>query len=72
MLPNYTIGLNETKLGIVAPSWFIAAMRNVLPRRDAEKALTMGTMFTSDEALKVIFTAFPSKKSSIYYKNLIS
>jgi 3,2-trans-enoyl-CoA isomerase len=28
MLPNFTIGLNETKLGIVAPSWFMARFNN--------------------------------------------
>jgi Delta3-Delta2-enoyl-CoA isomerase len=53
MCPNYTIGLNETKLGIVAPFWFMSAMRNVLPRRVAEKSLTMGTMFSTEEALQI-------------------
>uniref|UniRef100_A0A1A9ZVU0 Enoyl-CoA delta isomerase 1, mitochondrial n=1 Tax=Glossina pallidipes TaxID=7398 RepID=A0A1A9ZVU0_GLOPL len=53
MLPKYTIGLNETQLGIVAPKWFMSTFRNVLPRRIAEQALTQGKMFTSDEALKV-------------------
>lgn len=53
MLPNYTIGLNETKLGIVAPKWFQAAMRNVLPTRTAELALTLGQMFKTEEALKI-------------------
>lgn len=51
MLPNFTIGLNETKLGIVAPDWFMAAFLNVLPRRTAEVALTQGKLFTTDEAL---------------------
>lgn len=53
MLPNFTIGLNETKLGIVAPKWFMATFCNVLPRRIAEMALTQGKMFSSDEALSV-------------------
>ncbi|KAM7352448.1 enoyl-CoA delta isomerase 1, mitochondrial [Cochliomyia hominivorax] len=53
MLPNFTIGLNETKLGIVAPKWFMSTFCNVLPRRIAEVALTQGKMFTSEEALKV-------------------
>lgn len=53
MMPNFTIGLNETKLGIVAPSWFMSTMNNVIPRRQAELALTRGTLFTTDEALKV-------------------
>ncbi|XP_013098387.1 enoyl-CoA delta isomerase 1, mitochondrial [Stomoxys calcitrans] len=51
MLPNFTIGLNETKLGIVAPKWFMSTFCNVLPRRVAEMALTQGKMFSSDEAL---------------------
>lgn len=58
MCPKYTIGLNETRLGIVAPEFFMATMRNVLSRRQAEKALTLGTMFTTDEALNVIFSFY--------------
>lgn len=53
MCPNLTIGLNETRLGIMAPSWFQASMRNVLSVRDTEKALTLGSMFKTDEALKI-------------------
>lgn len=53
MCPNFTIGLNETRLGIVAPTWFQASMRNVLPSRQAESALTLGTMFSTEQALKV-------------------
>lgn len=37
----------------MAPSWFQASMRNVMSIRDTERALTLGTMFTTDEALKV-------------------
>lgn len=53
MCPNFTIGLNETRLGIVAPAWFQASMRNVMSVRDTEKALTLGTLFNTDEALNV-------------------
>ncbi|KAJ6649931.1 Enoyl-CoA delta isomerase 1, mitochondrial [Pseudolycoriella hygida] len=53
MVNDFTIGLNETRLGISAPSFFISSFRNVLSTREAEKALTLGTMFSSDEALKV-------------------
>lgn len=53
MLPNFTIGLNETKLGIVAPKWFMSSMQAAIPYRQAELALTTGKMFTTDEALKV-------------------
>lgn len=53
MCPNLTIGLNETKLGIVAPDWFQSSMRNVLSRRESEKALLLGTMFSTSDALKI-------------------
>lgn len=53
MSPKFTIGLNETQLGIVAPSWFMATMRNVLPLRDSEMALTLGTLFETEEALRI-------------------
>lgn len=53
MCPKFTIGLNETRLGIVAPLWFQASMRNVISIREAEKALTLGAMFTTDEAAKI-------------------
>ncbi|XP_034474475.1 enoyl-CoA delta isomerase 1, mitochondrial [Drosophila innubila] len=53
MLPKYTIGLNETKLGIVAPQWFMATFQSVLPRLQAERALNQGRMFTTEEALEI-------------------
>ena len=53
MVANFTIGLNETQLGIVAPTWFQTSMLNVLDRRTAELALTTGRMFKTDEACKV-------------------
>ncbi|XP_059616498.1 enoyl-CoA delta isomerase 1, mitochondrial-like [Phlebotomus argentipes] len=53
MRPNFTIGLNETQLGIVAPSWFMDTMLNILPRREAEMALTMGKMFSTEKALEI-------------------
>ncbi|CAB3382572.1 Hypothetical predicted protein [Cloeon dipterum] len=53
MCPNYSIGLNETKLGIVAPKWFMSSMLGAIPYREAELALTSGRMFSTDEALKI-------------------
>lgn len=53
MCPKFTIGLNETQLGIVAPWWFMASMRNCISPRDAEMALTLGKMFKTDEALTI-------------------
>lgn len=53
MLPKFTIGLNETQLGIVAPLWFQATMKNTIPIRQAELALTQGRMFTAEQALNI-------------------
>lgn len=53
MLPRFTIGLTETKVGIVVPQWIQASMRNVLSTRETEKALTLGITFNTDEALKI-------------------
>lgn len=53
MMNNFTIGLNETQLGIVAPPWFVASMKNVIGTRQTELALTTGNLFTTEEALKV-------------------
>lgn len=53
MLPNFTIGLNETRLGLVPPNSVITSCCNVLPRRLAELALTQGNLFQSEEALKI-------------------
>lgn len=53
MCPKFTIGLNETRLGIVAPLWFQASMQNVISIRETQKALTLGTLYTTDEAAKI-------------------
>ncbi|XP_063700523.1 enoyl-CoA delta isomerase 1, mitochondrial-like [Culicoides brevitarsis] len=53
MLPNFRIGLNEVQLGLEVPEWLRATMRNVLSRRDTELALTLGTIFSTEDALKV-------------------
>ncbi|XP_063919680.1 enoyl-CoA delta isomerase 1, mitochondrial-like [Zophobas morio] len=53
MLNNFTIGLNETKLGMIAPTWFAASMRNAIGTRQTELALITGNLFTTDEALKI-------------------
>ncbi|CAO2642156.1 Enoyl-CoA delta isomerase 1, mitochondrial [Lemmus lemmus] len=51
--PKYTIGLNETLLGIVAPFWFKDTFVNTIGHRAAERALQMGMLFPPAEALKV-------------------
>ncbi|XP_072947160.1 enoyl-CoA delta isomerase 1, mitochondrial-like [Epargyreus clarus] len=50
---KYSIGLNETALGIIAPPWFMDTMCHTIPMRQAELALTTGKLFPVDEALKV-------------------
>jgi len=51
--PKYTIGLNETQLGIVAPYWFKDIMIQTVGLRQAELALMLGTLFTTEQALSV-------------------
>jgi Delta3-Delta2-enoyl-CoA isomerase len=53
MCPKFTIGLNETKLGIVAPFWFMNVMRRTISNRIAENSLTEGSMFSTEEALRI-------------------
>ena len=50
---KYRIGLNETQLGIVAPFWFRDNMINTVGVRQTEMALQLGTLFSSEEALKI-------------------
>jgi len=51
--PKYTIGLNETQLGIVAPFWFKDTMVNTIGQRQTELALMLGTLFTAQQALSI-------------------
>lgn len=48
-----TIGLNETKLGISAPSWMGQLLVRTIGYRQAELALALGTLFPPEEALKI-------------------
>ena len=51
-LKPYVIGLNETKLGIVAPFWFVETLVNTVDsRRTAERMLQRGDLLTSEQAL---------------------
>lgn len=50
---KFRIGLNETQLGIVAPYWFRDSMINTVGVRQTEMALQLGTLFSSEEALKI-------------------
>lgn len=53
MLPKFTIGLNEAPVGIVPPQFIIEIMRSTIPARQAEMALTLGTLFSSEKALQI-------------------
>mmetsp|Transcript_23280 Transcript_23280/g.37446 ORF Transcript_23280/g.37446 Transcript_23280/m.37446 type:complete len:297 (-) Transcript_23280:887-1777(-) len=53
MAPDYVIGLNETRFGLVAPTWFVDLTVNTIGHRQAEKLLFPGTLIMSQEALKV-------------------
>lgn len=53
MCPNFVIGLNETQVGIIAPPWLVDVFYNTISRREAERALIAGKLFSTDEAFKV-------------------
>ncbi|XP_070564079.1 enoyl-CoA delta isomerase 1, mitochondrial-like [Ptychodera flava] len=50
---KYSIGLNETLLGIVAPFWFVDVMKRTIGHRESEKALQLGTLYTCEQALQI-------------------
>lgn len=49
----YRIGLNETKLGIVAPPWVMKSMKYVIGNRKAERMLQLGETPTAEQALAI-------------------
>lgn len=51
--PDYTIGLNETKLGVVPPKWFQDTMAAIIGHRKAEVSIIAGKTYTTDEALQI-------------------
>ncbi|KAF3422243.1 hypothetical protein E2986_05577 [Frieseomelitta varia] len=50
---KHTIGLNETRLGIIAPEWFRSLYVDMIGYRRAEIALLKGTLFHPTEALEI-------------------
>jgi len=48
-----TIGLNESKFGIVAPPWLAKQMVDTVGRRQAELSLSLGTLYTSEQAMEI-------------------
>ncbi|XP_045214895.1 enoyl-CoA delta isomerase 1, mitochondrial-like [Mercenaria mercenaria] len=53
MVQNFTIGLNETQLGIIPPFWFVDSMEGVIGYRQTEKACQKGLMMTTEQAFEV-------------------
>ena len=49
----YRIGLNETKLGIIAPPWVMTLYSYTIGQRKAERMLQLGSTPTADEALAI-------------------
>lgn len=47
------IGLNEAAFGLIAPPWTCNMMIDTIGRTKAEKALSLGTIFTSTDAMRV-------------------
>ena len=52
-VPNAVIGLNETKLGIVAPMYFQEPLIRTVGFRHADRLLQLGSLVKPDEALKL-------------------
>ena len=48
-----TIGLNESRLGIVAPPFLARQFIDTIGKRQAELGLSLGTLYTPEEALKI-------------------
>ncbi|XP_029945553.1 enoyl-CoA delta isomerase 1, mitochondrial-like isoform X1 [Salarias fasciatus] len=51
--PRFSIGLNETQLGLVAPFWLKDSMVNTVGHRLTELALQLGLLYNPSEALKI-------------------
>ena len=45
--------MNDTLLGIAIPETEILIMKNIISSHEVEKAVTLGYVFSSDEALKI-------------------
>ncbi|MGH0151480.1 UNVERIFIED_CONTAM: hypothetical protein FKN15_034967 [Acipenser sinensis] len=50
--PKYSIGLNETQLGIVAPFWFKDTLVNTVGNRAAELSLQLGLLYSAPDAVR--------------------
>mmetsp|Transcript_28197 Transcript_28197/g.71054 ORF Transcript_28197/g.71054 Transcript_28197/m.71054 type:complete len:298 (+) Transcript_28197:27-920(+) len=50
---GYSLGMNETKFGLVAPPWFQQTLVSTVGNRQAESLLLKGTLVDSSTALKI-------------------
>ena len=50
---KFTIGLNETQLGLAAPYWFTDSFKNTVGHREAERALGLGILYNPSDAKAV-------------------
>lgn len=50
---KHTMGLNETLLGIAAPTWLCESLKLAVGHREAERMLSLGIMCRPEESLKV-------------------
>ena len=48
-----TIGLNESKFGLVAPPWLAQQLVDTVGRRRAELSLALGTLYSAEQALAI-------------------
>ncbi|XP_039445126.2 enoyl-CoA delta isomerase 1, mitochondrial-like [Culex pipiens pallens] len=53
MQPNFSIGLNETVLGLPVPRWLQTTMSKVIGERMSEIACTTGKLYSAEQALKM-------------------
>jgi 3,2-trans-enoyl-CoA isomerase len=53
MLDGFKIGLNEAKIGLVAPAWAIDLMKNTIGFRPTDMLCQKGSLISSQEALKI-------------------
>jgi 3,2-trans-enoyl-CoA isomerase len=65
-----TIGLNETKLGIVAPPWLAQLFMDTVGHREAEKGLSLGLLYSPEEALDIGLVDQVVPKSEVMGKSM--
>lgn len=53
MAKGYQIGLNEIQVGVALPKILVMVMGKLLPRRQAELSLTLGTLYSPEQALNI-------------------